>query len=263
MRRIATLFVLAGVAAWLVQESAWAAVETRGFYNITDPSSVNALDGEMQLQLDYIGVLPYVDPDPVWGTVGGVSVPVSDTQVLFIFRNLDLGPDTKPMSICDVYFDDGSLLGIAAIIDDETNDFTGVVDFEEGASPGDLPDGNTMYEKFGFPNFEVTAGFLADSDPPVSHNGINPGEELGILYELQTGRTYADVYRELESSSLGPDLRVGIHVQGFQDGDSQSFVTGGPRPTADVIPEPSTLVIWSGLAAIGAGLGWRRRRKAA
>ena len=56
--------------------------------------------------------------------------------------------------------------------------------------------------------FVTTLGFSADSDPPVQSLGVNPGESLGIIFDLQPGGTFADVVGELASGAL----RIGIHV---------------------------------------------------
>ena len=160
-----------------------------------------------------------------------LSVEVSDAgsgQVSFRFRNSGLNPS----SITDVYFDDGTLLGIASI-----QNGTGV-SYSSGASPSELPGGNDI-------GFETTAGFLADSDSPVQPNGVNPGESLTIVFSLINGKTYFDTIDALHG---GTDLRIGIHVQGFAGGGSESFVN---------MPEPITvLLIGLGLA----GLGLIRRR---
>ncbi len=189
---------------------------TFGFYGITsnDPADIPA--GQAQLFVDV------ADPDA--------------GRVLFTFRNI--GP--LPMSITDIYFDDGALLGIASI----TNG-PGVA-FSQGASPGNLPAGNSIS-----PPFVTTAGFLADSDPPSQPNGVNPNEWIAIAFDLQSGRTYGDVLSDLATG----ELRIGIHVQGFASGNSESFVNdpGGQ------IPEPGTVtLLGGGLVALGA-LRLRRR----
>jgi len=170
-----------------------------------------------------------------------LSVDVTDLgggQVLFLFSNA--GPSSS--SITDVYFDDGTLLGIAGLIDAD-DDALGAfgdsgVDFSPGASPPDLPGGNTI-------GFEVTAGFLADSDAPAQPSGVNPLESLGIVFDLQGGGTFADIVDELTSG----ELRIGIHVQGFATGGSESFVNVP-------VPEPGSAL----LLAIGlSGLALRRR----
>ena len=187
------------------------------FYNITNNNSVDAAIGEAQLWVE-------VEDG---GGCGGTA------RALFTFGNDGLAPS----SICDVYFDDGSLLGIHSIDDS----ITAGVSFSAGASPGNLPGANNIS-----PSFVTTAGFSADSDEPaVQQNGVNPGEELGICFNLQDGRTYTDVIDELGTG----ELRIGIHVQGFASGGSESFVT---------VPEPATIVLF-GTGLIGlAGLGRKK-----
>ena len=150
-----------------------------------------------------------------------LSVDVSDpggSQVLFTFTNS--GPDAS--SITDVYFDDGALLGIAAIINDPPD-----VVFSVPATPSNLPSANSAS-----PPFVTTAGFSADSDPPPQPNGVNPGESLGIVFDLIGGLTFADVLADLADGSL----RIGIHVQGFATGGSESLVNDGPAFCGDGIP---------------------------
>ena len=159
-----------------------------------------------------------------------LTVDVTDSgggTVLFSFSNA--GPSAS--SITDVYFDDGSLLALAVVINDLVA--PGIVDFEQGASPGNLPAGNNAD-----PDFNTTAGFNADSNPPTQPNGVNPGEVLGILFTLQAGQAYDDVLSELTDGTL----RIGIHVQGFASGGSESLVN-------NPAPEPALF----GLLALGAG----------
>jgi hypothetical protein len=163
-------------------------------------------------------------------------------QVTFEFRNTHADPED--CSITDVYFDDGSLLGIASIVNTG-----GLVEFSQPATPPDLPGGNNV-------SFETTAGFSADSDPPAQPMGVNPGEELGIIFDLQAGRLFVDVVDELASG----DLRIGIHVQGFSSGGSESFINNGPVPNGGnkVIPAPGAVI----LGSIGIGcVNWLRRRR--
>ena len=163
----------------------------------------------------------------------------TNNQVLFTFNNS--GPLAS--SIVDVYFDDGSLLGIAGLIDaDEGVGGSMGVDFSLGASPPNLPSANGAD-----PDFEATAAFSSDSDSPVQPNGVNPGEMLGILFDLQGTQDFQDVINELISGAL----RIGIHVQGFGDGGSESFVNA---------PVPVPAAVWllgSGMLAM---VGFGRRR---
>lgn len=196
------------------------AAPTYSFVNITNNNAGDAAIGEAQLFVELFDV-------------GG-------NQVNFTFTNS--GPEAS--SIADVYFDDGSLLGIAYIDNSDPG-----VQFSQNATPSELPGANSV-----IPIFETTADFSADSDTPVQSNGVNPGESLGITFDLQTGATFDDVINDLTSG----DLRIGIHVQGFASGGSESFVNNGIVDGDGVIPAPGALL----LCSIGAGcLGWLRRRR--
>jgi hypothetical protein len=162
------------------------------------------------------------------------------SQVEFMFTNI--GPEAS--SITDVYFDDGTLLGIASI-----TGIPGLVEFSQFASPPDLPGGNNVV-----PPFVTTAGFSADSDPPTQPLGVNPGESLGITFDLQGGGLYDDILGELESG----ELRIGIHVQGYSSGGSESFINNGGNGGNGVIPAPGAIM----LGSIGIGVvSWLRRRR--
>jgi MYXO-CTERM domain-containing protein len=201
--------VSVGCAFALAAASANAGVYT--FDCITNNNAADCAAGEAQLAMDVIA-----GPGP--------------DQVSFVFTNF--GPDA--LSITDVYFDDGTLLGIATI----TNGAG--VDFSQGASPGNLPGGNTIT-----PAFISTMGFNADSNPPTQPNGVNPGEMLTITFDLIAGFSFSDTIDALNTP--GDVLRVGLHVQGFDGGGSESFVN---------VPAPGALAL-VGLAGLIAG---RRRR---
>lgn len=176
--------------------------------------------------------------------IGETQIGVEVTDIgsgMVLFEVTNAGPAAS--SVTDVYFDDGTLLGIAGLIDEDDN-YLGAfgdagVDFTQGASPPDLPGGNTI-------GFETTAGFLADSDPPAQPNGVNPNESLGIVFNLQSPGSFADILAELANG----DLRLGLHVQGFSSGGSESFVNVP-------VPEPgASLLMLLGLT----GLSSYRRR---
>jgi hypothetical protein len=175
-------------------------------------------------------------------TIGGaqMSVDVTDPgsgRIAFTFRNVGAGAS----SITDVYWDDGSLLGIFSI----TNT-PGLVQFTSPATPGNLPGGNNA-----LPPFVATAGFSADSDSPVQPMGVNPGETLIVTFDLINGRSFADALSDLGDG----ELRIGIHVQGYGSGGSESFVNGSPPV---VVPEPGTFALLGG-GTLALTLSRRRR----
>lgn len=152
-------------------------------------------------------------------------------DVRFTFTNV--GADAS--SIEGIYFDDGSLLGISSIVNGPGVSFTG-----GSASPPNLPAANLAS-----PPFVTTSGFLADSDPPTSGNGVQPGEFVAIIFDLQGGQTFADVISELDAATL----RVGIHVIAFASGGSESLV--------NVVPEPAL----GALLLVGIAVACVRRQR--
>jgi hypothetical protein len=138
-------------------------------------------------------------------------------------------------SIADVYIQDGHLCSLLYIIDKDDlpppGDLPGSqgVDFSQGATPGNLPDA-----QYATPPFVATKRFSMDSDPPVQPWGINEGEWLIAVYSVQEGATVYDIDHEIDTGVL----RVGFHVQAFDDGASASFVNN-----LQGIPEPASVLL--------------------
>lgn len=188
--------------------------ELYGFAPISNNSGVS---GQMAAQLS-LGVIDLGEPESG-----------EPYKVKFIFNN-NIAPyavpeaDVMDGSVTDVYFDDGALLTLAEILDaDSAPAYPGVY-FSQYAKPRDLPGGNTL-----LPPFEVTADFSADSDSPIAINGVNPGESLGIVFELKDGQTFADVIAQIDLgfTNTDPDvtnLRIGLRVQSY--GDDNEFSDG-------------------------------------
>ena len=180
---------------------------TIGFECVTPGASAeNIATGEQQLWLD-------------------VYKHGEEEVAYFRFRNVGL----MPASIADIYIQDGQLTELLFIIDKD--DPVGGpygdpgVDFDIGATPGNLPDG-----QYADPPFVATKRFSMDSDPPVSQWGIDPGEQLEAVYSIAPDKTVYDIEQEI----LAGTLRIGYHVQSFGDGDSASFVN---------TPEPASLLL--------------------
>lgn len=183
-------------------------------------------------------------------SVFGVNIDAD--EVLFAFYN-NVGIAS---SISEIYFDDGTLLGLTSVL----NSLGGFTDFSQGASPPDLPGGETID-----PPFEVTAGFLADAQGNPS-NGIDTSSDiLGIVIELLPGLGLGDVESAIDDGTL----RIGLHVRSIGvAGDSDSFVNDGGFDGQDEqfgeAPEPASVVVWGTLAVgLVAGAGLCRRRRTA
>lgn len=172
---------------------------------------------------------------------GQLKVTVSDAgpgKVDFKFTNE--GPVQS--SITGIYFDDGSLLGISDVTS------SAGVSFSQGGAPPNLPGGNLAS-----PAFQTTAGFLATSDAPVNPNGIhNTGNQFATIhFDLLPGMSFNDTIAALADGSL----RIGLHIQGFADGRSESYINNGNG----VIPAPGALL----LVGIGLGCAGALRRRLA
>ena len=184
-------------------------------YGITNNNPTDVAIGEDQLLIDV--------------TNGG-------SDVTFAFYNIGANMCT----ITDVYFDDGTLLALTGLVDaDEGLGGDLSVDFTTHATPGDLPGGGSMPVPF-----ETSVGFSADADTPPPKWGISPGESLGVEFSLLTGGDLDDVIQELTDGTL----RIGVHVQNFSGGGSESFVNVP-------VPEPATM------ALLGFGALMLKRRR--
>ena len=153
-------------------------------------------------------------------------------QALFTFYND--GPEQSTIS--EIYFDDGTLLSLAGIVESSG------VDFSVGGSPPVLPGGNALD-----PDFETS--FMVSADNPAPTNGVDPGESVGLLFNLQGGQTFANVIGAISNG----DLRIGLHVINFESGGSESFV---------LVPAPGALILGSlGTLAVAASRTIRNKKR--
>jgi hypothetical protein len=166
--------------------------------------------------------------------------PTSSMMVDFLFTNVG----SAASSITEVYFDDvvPALLGSPGKIEESSG-----VKFATGCTPHNLPAGHPV----GF-----SSNYCVGSEAPTQPSGVNPGEWLRVSYTLQPSATLAQVLAALD----GGDYRVGIHVQGFQNGQSESGISG-PVPTPSPVPEPASLVmVGTGLMLVARAARKDRRR---
>lgn len=173
------------------------------------------------------------------GMVGQLSAEVTDPgsdQVLFTFINA--GPTLS--TIAEIYWDDDDSL--LDSIDTITN--SAGVDFGTPANPADLPSGANAVPAF-------SADFSVGATPPPATNGVDPGENLPVLFDLSSGSTFDDILAALESGSL----RLGMHVISIGTVAGSDAVISEPYlpGQVDPIPEPSTyMLMGAGLLALGA-----------
>lgn len=195
--------------------------QTYGFNNITNNNAANAALGELQLT---VVVSEYLEADSKIG-----------------FQFINAGP--ADCVITEIYFQDGfgSMDGFVEIDESLEVNNEPVVDFKQedvgNVNPKNLPGGKSIN-----PEFIATAAFSIEPVNPEPTWGVAPEEWVKIVYSLKPGKTYANIIEELENA----DLRIGIHVQSYADGGSESFIT----------PEPASMA----LLALG-GLILRKRRE--
>lgn len=155
-------------------------------------------------------------------------------SVEFLFKNTG----ASASSLTQIYFDQPS----PSIMAMSNMSNSAGVNFQ-ALSNLNLPGGN---------NFSFVATNGVGARPPVSPNGVNPGEWLKLVFTLNQGSTFASLLTNLATG----DLRIGMHVQSIgSNSGSEAFIN-----QQAVVPEPTTmLLLGTGLAAAAA----RRRRRAA
>ncbi len=175
--------------------------------------------------------------------------PRGTSQVLFTIYNNRLGWQgytANPIagSITAVFFDDGALFGIA-----DVQDSTGV-DFTYPSNQKVLPQGGNVD-----PAFVVTEGFSAKAVPDPISNGVSAGESVGIVFNLQTGKSFSNVLAALLADPANEEvdsLRLGLHIQNI--GNTGASASDG---FVNLVPLPGSVL----LGAFAVGLAGRKLRK--
>ncbi len=236
LSKVAKAFLLLSVAAL----AGWA--ETLSFSCISGtPAGTREPAcslGEAQLAVDVIGVGATTNGSPYESFTfdQGAVTPLMSQALFRFYLN-----DGEPLgNIHEVYFDGpGPLLALTNLYSVGQVLYTST-----SVSPPNLPDARNVS-----PTFNATPGFWADT-VRSSRNGVNDDDEsLGLLFNLQSGKTFADLLSALD----GGGLRIGVHAGGFPKDQSASFVN---KPPNAPIPEPGLFV----LAGAGLGLIALRRR---
>lgn len=183
-RKWAVLLTLFAISAC----SGMSMAVTTDFQAITSNNPGDVAIGEAQLSMDV--------------------TPLPNNQVAFTFYNT--GPDS--CVITQIYFEQGSLADIVSI------DQSPGVSFHEGGTPRSLPAGNSLSPRF-------STAFMVSADKPSPHNGVansQPPEQswVSVVFTLAPGKTFDEVKTELSIGSL----RVGLHIQCFDSGGSESFI---------------------------------------
>jgi hypothetical protein len=180
-----------------------------------------------------------------FGNIAGGDTPGDAYQNSFTFNVLNQGSSVlfkitnsgnaaaSSMFISKVFFDDnGYLSNPQANIGN-----VGTVDFSGGASNDQLPQGGN--------NFTTDYAFSREPGAGNAY-GIQAPETLGVRFN----GNYANVVSALTDGTL----RLGLHVQALQNGQSDSYISSNTQDT----PEPLTMLAAG--AAVGFGTMFKKQR---
>ena len=156
-----------------------------------------------------------------------LSVDVSDAgrgRVLFNFLNVG----RQDCSITQIYFDDDASL-LTGFAERPYSPDRGV-SFSVNARAPNLPGGRSLDNKF-------IADYSLGANSPVQPNGINPGESLFVTLGYRRDANFRAIIRAINTNQL----RIGIHVQGYESGGSESYIV--PEPTSIMLTSLGTLLV--------------------
>jgi hypothetical protein len=196
-----------------------------------------------------VAAVSAVSAAPAWafsfGNIGGGDTPGDDYVNSFTYTVTNQGSAVRfdifnsgnvaapNMFISKVFFDDNGYLSAPSLYG--TN--VGEVSFSGGPSNDQLPQGGN--------NFTTDYAF---SRNPGSGNvgGIQGAESFPVSFR----GNYNNVIAALNSGAL----RVGLHVQGLPNGQSDSYISSNTQDT----PEPLTMLAAG--AAVGFGTMFKKQR---
>jgi hypothetical protein len=217
-----------------------------GFVVVLSAVFLMAVQGEAGADLIQFTRITSNAPDNVAVQLSADVSSVDATHVKFEFYNTAV----IASSICDIYFDDGAA-GPASLLDGITSIVDNGTLFGNGATPANLPAGNTLSPHF-------SADFSADSEnqpPTLITNGVDQStDNVALIFLLKDSKTFSDVLAGLSDGTL----RVGLHVQAIGSGDDSDSFVGRPG-FGEEVPEPGTLLL-VGSGLLGA-LGYISRRR--
>jgi len=172
-----------------------------------------------------------------FGTEGSVSVaPVTEDEKL-AYLAFDVGPGSLSKSLNDTFTDvGGNTIEFAAVF--QTNNING--EANEGANGQIVNFGTT----FSTSDAQVVA---------VGSHASDNGDDGGWLRQKYLTTSQIGVYLQ-EDQFQDSELAHGSTERGVILAFSQPFTT-------IVIPEPSTLVVWSLLAGLGIAVRWKKTRR--
>lgn len=182
-------------------------------------------------------------------TVGNDGV--ASNQMWILFENMAGGAAS---SIANIYFEDGPILGISTL-----EESTGVDFQHDPGSPENPP---------GINNFATTVAFSVNAKNPKPENGVNPGEWLKVIFNLQSGVDFSDTVAAIENGFLktagdqayNPNaaaLRVAFHLIALGDGKSDTYMLG---PESVPLPAPVSMALAGLLGAVAYSSARRRLR---
>lgn len=182
------------------------------------------------------------------GDVNDILDQIGPGQVGFLFKN-NVGIASN---VAEIYFDDGSLLGLASVFNSAGVTF--VQDEVDPVKPGELPGGNAIS-----PAFVTSQYFSVDIG---NGSGLNQASDSAlIVFDLLNGKTVADTSAALSlglSDGGNPEaLRIGMHIRSIgTTGQSDAYINNG------IVPLPPSA--WMGISLLGGTglIGFLRKRRA-